>query len=253
MKSRAHVHLTAFLPALLVLILAAPSLSAAEKSDSTRSKLTAGVTFSLNSNGIASIPAFSLDKPALVASPVLSKGRFSYEPVLAYGLNLKPWYIDNWFNFKLINRPAFEFRAAWNLSSFFSEYTPEDDRTFLKSERYYAFAFTGTWRFAPKTSLQLAYWNDRGQEEESLKGHFLNMVLEKTEMPVGNHVLFTAALQVFYIDYTGESDGLFVTPRAAASIRNVPLSLFFMATQAVQSNIDPFPKFRWNIGLAYTL
>jgi len=253
MDLRPHFNLTAVLTVFLLILLVTSDLLAAERPDSTRPKLKAGLTLSLNSNGIASIPAFSLDKPALMAAPVLSKGRFSYEPVLAYGLNLKPWFIDNWFNFKLINRPAFELRAAWNLSSFFTEYTPENDRTFLKAERYYAYALTGTWRFAPKTSLQLAYWNDRGQEEESLKGHFLNMVLEKAEMPIGNHILFTAALQVFYIDYTGENDGLFVTPKVSASVRNVPLTLFIMATQAVQSNIDPFPKFRWNIGIAYTL
>jgi hypothetical protein len=252
MSLRSQFTLSSCLTVILLLSFANSS-SAAERPDSTRPKLTAGLTLSLNSNGIASIPAFSLDKPALMASPVLSKGRFSYEPVLAYGLNLKPWFIDNWFNFKLINRPAFELRVAWNLSSFFAEYTPENDRTFLKTERYYAYALTGTWRFAPKTSLQLAYWNDRGQEEESLKGHFLNSVIERSEMPIGNHILVTAALQVFYINYTGDNDGLFITPKVSASVRNVPLSLFFIATQPLQSNIEPFPKFRWNIGIAYML
>jgi hypothetical protein len=239
---------------LLIMLLTVPvALKAAEKPDSLKSKLTAGVTFSLNSNGIASIPAFSLDKPALIFSPYVAKGRFSYEPVLAYGLNLKPWFIDNWFNFKLINRPKFELKASWNLSSFFTDFKPADSTEFLKAERYFAYALTGTIRFTPSVSLQLAYWNDRGQEEESLKGHFLNAVLEKSQIPVGNHVLLTAALQAFYINYTGESDGFFVTPRLSASVRNVPLSLFFMATQAIQSNIDPFPKFRWNVGIGYSL
>lgn len=256
MRTAAPFRLPAALPglALIIVLIHVPvALKAAEKPDSSRSKLTAGVTFSLNSNGIASIPAFSLDKPALIFAPFVAKGRFSYEPALAYGLNLKPWFIDNWFNFKLINRPKFELKAAWNLSSFFTDYKPADTTTFLKAERYFAYALTGTIRFTPSLSLQLAYWNDRGQEKESLKGHFLNAVLEKSQIPVGNHVLLTAALQTFYINYTGENDGFFVTPRLSASVRDVPLSLFFMATQAIQSNIDPFPKFRWNIGIGYSL
>ena len=57
-----------------------------EGSDSLNTKkFKAGATFSINSNGIASIPAFSLDKPAVMASLFLGKNRFSYEPTLAYG------------------------------------------------------------------------------------------------------------------------------------------------------------------------
>lgn len=256
MRPSSQPALSAILPgmALLILLLAAPAaLKAADKPDSLKSKLTAGATFSLNSNGIASIPAFSLDAPALIFSPFVAKGRFSYEPALAYGLDLKPWFIDNWFNYKLINRPKFELKASWNLSSFFTKFEPIDTTHVLKTERYFAYALTGTIRFSPSLSLQLAYWNDRGQEKESLKGHFLNAVLEKSQIPVGNHVLLTAALQTFYIDYTGNSDGFFITPRLSASVRNIPVSLFFMATQAIQSNIDPFPKFRWNVGIGYSL
>jgi hypothetical protein len=89
-----------------------------ENSDSLRSKLNAGCTVSLNSNGIASIPAFSLDKPAIMASVSLAKGRFSYSPILAYGLDLKPWFIDNWLHYKLIKKPAFELRAGFNSAHF---------------------------------------------------------------------------------------------------------------------------------------
>jgi len=225
---------------------------AGENGDSIKNKLKANATFSLNSNGISSIPSFSLDKPALFASVSLVKNRFSYEPVLAYGLDLKPWFIDNWFNYKIINRQKFAFITGFNASAFFSEYKLPDE-TILQSQRYFAFAFTGIYKFTPNTTLTMAYWNDRGQEKGTLNGHYLNLMGERSEISIGNHILLVAALQLFYINYDGNNDGIFVTPRIAASVRKVPFSLFFQGTQAITSNISPFPDFNWNVGLAYSL
>ena len=72
-------------------------------------------------------------------------------------------------------------------------------------------------------------------------------------MTVGKNVLVSAAVQIFYINYDGNNDGLFVSPKISSSIRDVPFSVFFQATQAISSNIEPFPGFRWNIGVSYTL
>lgn len=224
---------------------------ASEKADSSRTKLQAYATVSINSNGIASIPAFSLDKPAIIASATLAKGRFSYDPTLAYGFDLRPWFIDNWLHYKIIARPAFDLVAGFNISSFFTQNKPADE-IILKGERYFALALTGVYRVSPNSILTFAYWNDRGQEKESLLGHFLCFTGEKSEIPVGKSVLFAAAVQLFYINYTGRNDGLFVSPKIAFSIRNVPLSIFSQATQALNSNISPYPKFRWNLGLSCT-
>jgi len=220
--------------------------------------LVAKATFSINSNGIASIPAFSLDKPAVMASLFLGKNRFSYEPVLAYGLDMRPWFIDNWLNYKIVRRPVFELTTGFNISTFGSKYPgmnseTEEEETIWQTERYYAFALTGVYKVAPNSTLTVAYWNDRGQEPSSIKGHFFNLVGEKSGITIGNKVLLTATLQVFYIDYDGNNDGLFVAPKISSTLRDSPFSLFFQASQPITSNIEPFPGFRWNLGLAYTL
>jgi hypothetical protein len=223
-----------------------------EKSDSVKTKLMTQATVSLNSNGISSIPAFSLDKPAIIASLALTKNRFSYEPVLAYGLDLRPWFIDNWLRYKIINRPAFELRTGFNISSFFSEFKLEDT-TAWQAQRYFALELTGTYKFSPNSSLALMYWNDRGQEPGTLKGHFINLMYDRSNIPVGQHMLLGVNLQLFYINYDGDNDGLFITPRISSGVRNLPFSLFFQAIQALASNIEPWPEFRWNVGLGYTL
>ncbi len=224
-----------------------------EAADSTRSKkLKAEAKVSLNSNGIAYIPAFSLDKPAIIGAFSLHKGRFSYDPQLSYGLDLKPWIVDNWFHYKIVDRPVFEFKMGTVISAFFSEYETEDE-TILQAQKYLALEFMGTYKFNPTTSLAFTYLLDRGQDPGTLSGHFFNLQADKSDINLGKKGLLDASLQLFYINYTGNEDGLFAAAYVSASLRNIPFSIFAQAIQALWSNIDPFPPFKWNVGLAYTL
>jgi hypothetical protein len=242
-----------------VFILFTSSTIAGQNADSIKTKkLHAGVMFSLNSNGISSVPAFSLGDPALMASVSIGKGWFSYDPTLAYSLDGHPWFIDNWLHVKLVNMPEFELRTGMNISTYCSKYTVPEG-VLYGVERYFAFELAATFRFANNMSLLTQYWNDRGQEDWSLKGHFLSATAEKTDMGIGKHVLCAAALQLFYINYDGNNgdnnnnDGFFVSPRIAFSIRNFPVSVFSQVVQAITSNIEPFPGFNINVGIGYTL
>ncbi len=224
-----------------------------EQTDSTRSKkLKAEASVSINSNGIAYVPAFSLDKPAIIGTFSLIKGRFSYDPQLSYGLDLKPWIIDNWFHYKIVDRPVFEFKAGAVISTFFSEYETEDE-TLLQAQKYLAVEFTSTYKFSPKTSLAFTYLLDRGQDPGTVTGHFFNLQADRSNFNIGRKGLLSASLQLFYIDYTGNEDGLFTAAYVSASLRDIPFSIFGQAVQALTSNIDPFPPFKLNVGLVYTL
>lgn len=223
-----------------------------EKADSTKSKLRSGCTLSLNSNGIASIPSFSLGKPAIMASINLVKGRFSYDPVLAYDFNFKPWVIDNWLHFKIIDKSSFELRTGVDISSFFSEFKLPDE-TILQGQRYFTYELAGTYKISARSFVSLAYWNDRGQDKGTIKGHFFSLMGERSEIHLGNNVLLSANLHIFYVGYDGNNDGLFLSPKVSASIRDVPFAMFFHVIQALESNIKPFPGFRCNLGLSYTL
>jgi hypothetical protein len=234
----------------LLLLFIFTSAYSTEKQDSTKSKLKFFGNVSINSNGMAPIPSFSLGKPAIIATLTLQKKRFSYDPQVAYGLDMRPWIIDNWVHYRLIYKPKFELRTGFDFSMFFSEYDA-GDYTILQGEQYLTFEIAGAFKFSPRSILTLMYWSDNGQSHGSLKGNFYNMVYERNDIEIGESILFAASLQLFYIGYTGNNDGLFVSPRVASSVRSIPLSLFFQATQAITSNIEPYPGFRWNAGLAY--
>jgi len=222
-----------------------------ESNDTLTSKLKAGCTVSLNSNGIASIPSFSLDKPAIMASITLAKGRFSYDPTLAYGLDLRPWFIDNWLHYRIVVKPKFELRTGFNISTFGSKYLLAEG-SIHEAQRYLAFELSVTYKLTSNSTLSLSYWNDRGQEPGTIKGHFFSIVGERSDIMIGEKVALAANIMLFYINYTGNEAGLFISPKISSYVKNVPFSLYFQGTQAIQSNIDPFPEFRWNVGLSYT-
>jgi hypothetical protein len=139
-----------------------------------------------------------------------------------------------------------------DISMFFSEKELPDE-TIFQGQRYYTFELTGIFILNPQSFVSVAYWNDRGQDEGTLKGHFFSLVGERSEIKIGNRVLLSGNLNLFYIDYNGNNDGLFISPKISSSMKNVPFSLFLQAIQPILSNISPYPGFRWNLGLAYTL
>jgi len=223
-----------------------------ESTESKKSTLKAGCNFSINTNGISSIPSFSLGAPAVIAAPTFTKGRFNYEPVLAYDLDIQPWFIDNWFRYKIIDRPKFEFRTGLNFSMYFSDYKLPDE-TILQAQRYWAVEFTTFYRPTVNSFISAAYWNDRGQDPGTITGHYLSLMGERSEIGIGKSLLLAANMHLFYINYNGNNDGLFISPKVTTSVRNLPFALFFHVIQAITSNISPFPGFSWNLGFSYTI
>lgn len=238
----------------ICLIVAITSVAGISQENPAKSgtALDTDLSFSLNSNGIASIPAFSLGKPAAIASVNISKGRFSYDPVLAYSLEMKPWFIDNWLHYRIIVKPRFELKAGANFSTFCSGLMLNGDEI-LKAERYFAFSISPTYRFSPVSSLTFDYWSDNGQEKGSISGHFICLSYDRSEIELGNKLLLSANIMLFQLFYDGNNDGLFVAPKISLSMRDFPCVLFFQATQAITSNISPWPGFRWNTGMSFSL
>ena len=221
-----------------------------EKSDSTRYPLQVSGAASLNSNGIAPVPSFALGKPAITLNLTLKKRWFSYDPQFSYGLDFRPWIMDNWFHFRIIDKTKFELRTGFNISTFFSEYqTPA--QFVWHGQKYGTLELAGIYKFSPTSSIGLMGWYDKGFDTGTVTGYFIDVAYDKTDVPIGKHLLFAVNVQLFYIDYTGNSDGFFVSPKLALTARKLPLSIFFQGIQALSTNITPFPEFQWNIGVGY--
>ena len=95
------------------------------------------------------------------------------------------------------------------------------------------------------------YWRDLGLDQGSLKGHFINLYVDRPDIGLGKIFETDLYVQLFYLDYTAENDGLFFAGKISPSLKGCPVHVFFQWVQALWSNIDPFPGFRWNAGVAY--
>ena len=167
-------------------------------------------------------------------------------------MDLRPWIIDNWMHYRIVDRAAFEFIAGGVISAFFSEFETQDE-ILWRAQRYVAIEGTGKYKLSDNSSLSLTCLYDRGLDQGTLQGYYVNLAADKSDIQIGKTGLLSASLQVFYINYTGNNDGLFVTPKISSSLRNIPFAIYFQAIQALKSNIVPNPGFKWNVGLSYTL
>jgi hypothetical protein len=224
---------------------------ASKNSNQEKQPVKVSGSVSLNTNGIAPIPSFSAGKPVTSANLSISKNRFSYDPFFAYSFDLRPWIIDNWFHYKLIMQPKFEMRTGINISMFFSENeAPETD--IWQGQRYNTFELAEIYKFSETETISLLTWYDWGREDGTISGYFINIVGEKMDIELGSHFLMDLNLQAFYIDYTDNNDGLFVSPTITCSSTDIPAFIFFQGIQALTSNMSPEPEFSWNLGLGFT-
>jgi hypothetical protein len=205
---------------------------------------------SLNSNGIAPIPSFSLGKPAIIAGITLRKNRFSYDPQLSYSTDFKPWIIDNWLHYRLIQNIKFELRTGINSSAFFSDIATAEGKIW-QCQRYGTLELAGTYGLSGKSTLSLLAWYDKGFDKGTITGYIVNLIADKPDIKIGRKLIAGINAQFFYLDYTDKNDGLFLSPKAALGVRNIPFSIFFQCTQPLHSNISPYPGFRWNAGAAF--
>lgn len=224
---------------------------ATEKSDSTKNPLLFSGSISLNSNGISPIPVFALGEPAISASLTIGKGRFSYDPTLSYNLELKPWFIDNWFHYKLIKKSKFELRTGVNVGSSFSDFEVTG-QSIRQVQRYFALELAGTYKISAKTSLGLMLWYDKGVDPGTIEGYFINFVVDRSGIRLGKHVLMGINIQTFVVDYTSNNDGFFISPKASFETKYIPVFLFYQGIHPLISNISPDPGFQWNVGVGYS-
>ena len=222
-----------------------------EKADSTRSPLLISGEISLNSNGIAPIPSFALGKPAISANLSLTKNRFSYDPQLSYGLDFKPWIIDNWFHYKLIDNPEFELKTGFNISMFFSEYETPDE-TIWQGQRYSTLALDGKYKLTQTSSIGLMFWYDFGLDPGTITGYYINLVADKSDIRIGKHLLMAVNVQAFVVDYTSNNDGLFISPKLSFSTPHVPVFIFYQGIHPIASNLSPYPSYQWNVAIGYS-
>lgn len=204
----------------------------------------------VTNNGISPIPAFALGEPALMVRLSAYKKQFSYDPNMAWSLNGRPWYINNWLHYKFIDKPKFEFRSGINANLYFSPCTTAEVNI-TKVQRLGMFELAVTYEPSSKGSVGLLFWYSKGFDRGTLSGHLIDLFAIRS-FTIGDKLLFNIMSQFFYMDNTGKMDGLLISGKFILSYTKTHISLFTQETQALLSNMEPFPGFTWNVGVSWS-
>ena len=91
------------------------------KPDTLKTPLSIRGNIQMTNNAISPVPAFSLGKPALLTTLYLQKGRLAFHPEFNFDLEAKPWSINTWVRYQIIQQKKWDFTLGNNFSLFFKK------------------------------------------------------------------------------------------------------------------------------------
>ena len=210
----------------------------------------------LTHNGISNIPAFSLKKPALLAFFHAGHSRFSIDPQAAFSLNGKPWFMNLWLRYKVVEQKKFELRSgmSWTLSfkEVQSKNSGDSPARINRASRYVFGELAPSWKFSDRVSLTLQYWYGHSLESDGVQQiHFTRLEGKFTRVPISRMFYVNVIPQVFYLNDDAGS-GYFSAVTVRVGYRKLPLLLGVMCNQPIYARLDSKPGFIWNTHLLYT-
>lgn len=205
----------------------------------------------LTNNGISPIPAFSLNKPALMTSLSLKKDRFSFDPEFNYALDATPWTIDTWLHYSIPVK-RWTFKSGVNLSHFFDRQVVDASTPLVvtRLNRYFVVQEIVSYKPTENISISGSYWNIMGADDYAVRrGHFAKLEAAFTNVKLFRVINTHFKPLLFFIKNSSPIEGWFASATVEFGYKNIPL---FLATQVIQPlSVTPETKFNWNTGLKY--
>jgi hypothetical protein len=218
------------------------------------SKQTLGGTITATNNGISIIPSFSLGKPAIYFDMSMSGERFSFDPLLQFGMNGKPWSFVFWGRYKLIKQERFTLTIGGHPAFLFLE---EDlivgnipDRQMI-ANRYLAGEINSNYKINKKLSMGLYYLSGSGiQTIAAKKTDFLALNTIISDIRLYRDFQIKINPQIFFLEVDGDS-GFYVNSSFTISKTDFPILLQGFFNQKLSSTIQG-ENLLWNVSLLYT-
>jgi hypothetical protein len=209
----------------------------------------------VTNNGISLIPSFSLGRPAALFDLSLGKGRLSFDPMLRFGLDGKPWAFVFWWRYKLIQNKKWNWTVGAHPSLVFRDVSITANgkpANYLTTQRYFAWELAPSVHLSPKFNLGVYYLGALGLTDDLVQQtSFLAIRLSMHDIPLGKALLVGVIPQVFYLKMDA-NDGYYSNLTGNLFIRNFPLSLNLIVSQAIETSIGG-NRFLWSIGLVYNI
>jgi hypothetical protein len=228
------------------------SLIAQEQAPAKPTGQFGGVITATN-NGVSIIPSFTLGRPALLFDLSLSGERFSFDPMLRFGMDGKPWSFVFWGRFKAIKDKPFTLTVGAHPAFIFAERIVKvngQEKTMFVSQRFLAMEVAPMYKFSNRFSLGLYYLRGHGFNPiPPDNSNFLALNTVVSNIPVGGDFNLRVNPQLFYLK-VDDTSGTYFTSNFTVTKPGFPIGFQGLFNQKIKSTI-PGDDFIWNVGLLY--
>jgi hypothetical protein len=228
------------------------SLIAQEQTPAKPTGQFGGVITATN-NGVSIIPSFTLGRPALLFDLSLSGERFSFDPMLRFGMDGKPWSFVFWGRYKAIKDKPFTLTLGAHPAFIFAERIVKvngQEKTMFVSQRFLAMEVAPMYKFSKRLSMGLYYLRGHGFNPiPPDNSNFLALNTVVSNIPVGGDFSLRVNPQLFFLK-VDDNSGTYITSNFTVSKSGFPIGFQGLVNQKIKSTI-PGDDFIWNVGLLY--
>jgi len=242
-------------PSLLLLASTSFAFTAlSQDADSTRSRTVVAGAVTVTNNGIATVPSFTLGKPAAIFDMSVIRNRFSLDPQIKYALDGKPWSFIFWGHYIVADGERFRVIIGAHPGVNFRTTTVSVNQTqkeVIVARRYVAGDIYPSYSVSRYVSVGAYYLYSYGVEGDVAKhNHFLALrsTLSSTLLPGGYFVQVLP--QVYYLK-VDTSEGYYLYSGLAVGKRNFPLSIGAIVNKVIQTGVPGSEDFLWNLSVTY--
>jgi len=203
----------------------------------------------IGSAGFAPISAFSFDDPLAIGFLLVARRGFRFEPDFALGLNGIPWMNNNWFRYDFYSDKLSTLNVGVNPFLFFKNEKADGGAEMIQAQRSLVFEVGYLRWLSDRWSMNMTYQYNKAFDHGALSGHFLSITSE-LDQRVAEFLLITIKPELFYFDFDGEIDGLFISASLNVRYKKIPVAYYMQAALPLWTNF-PGNSFKWNAGLVY--
>ena len=240
------------LPKILLLFTLTLLLALQVQAQESGSKQIGGVITATN-NGVSIIPSFTLGRPALLFDLSLSGERFSFDPMLRFGMDGKPWSFVFWGRYKAIKDKPFTLTVGAHPAFIFAERIVKvngQEKTMFVSQRFLAMEVAPMYKFSNRLSMGLYYLRGHGFNPiPPDNSNFLALNTVVSNIPVGGDFNLRVNPQLFYLK-VDDTSGTYITSNFTVTKPGFPIGFQGLVNQKIKSTI-PGDDFIWNVGIMY--
>ena len=205
-------------------------------------------------NGVSLIPSFSLGKPALLFDLSIGKKRLSFDPMIRFAMNGKPWSFVFWGRYQLVQNKKYNLGLGVHHSVLFKDISVINNgitKDYLSSQRYFSWEISPTFIVSKKLNFGLYYIGSHGLTKDIVQ--YTHFVAIRSGINLNLSKKFTLGLlpQAYYLKMD-DKDGTYVNTTVNLYRKNFPISLNGIASKAIKTHIAG-KDYLWSVGLVYNI